>query len=159
MSQPDETDTSKTPEPYLVQVSQLVKHFPVTQGLVFERQIGAVKAVDGISLQHRPRRDAGAGGRERLRQDHRRADDAGAVPGHQRRGEDRRHRGERTPTGRAMLAVRRKAQMIFQDPYASLNPRWTVSGDRRRAAARAQAGEDRQGARPSGCRSCCCWWA
>ncbi|ROT34434.1 ATP-binding cassette domain-containing protein, partial [Micromonospora sp. HM5-17] len=31
----------------------LVKHFPITQGIVFKRQIGAVKAVDGIDLQLR----------------------------------------------------------------------------------------------------------
>ncbi len=34
----------------LVEVRDLVKHFPITQGIVFQRQIGAVKAVDGVSF-------------------------------------------------------------------------------------------------------------
>ena len=38
-----------TSEP-LVQVQDLVKHFPITQGIVFQRQIGAVKAVDGVTF-------------------------------------------------------------------------------------------------------------
>ena len=34
----------------LVQVSELKKHFPVTQGLIIEREVGSIKAVDGISF-------------------------------------------------------------------------------------------------------------
>ena len=34
----------------LVQVRDLVMHFPVTKGIVFQRQVGAVKAVDGVSF-------------------------------------------------------------------------------------------------------------
>ena len=34
----------------LVEVRDLVKHFPIRQGVIFQRQIGAVKAVDGVSF-------------------------------------------------------------------------------------------------------------
>ena len=51
----------------LLTVEDLRVHFPVTRGVVFRKQIGAVKAVDGVSLQPGARRDAGTGGRERLR--------------------------------------------------------------------------------------------
>ena len=50
MSEPNETNTPNGNHNYLVQVSQLVKYFPVTQGLIIERQVGTVKAVDGISF-------------------------------------------------------------------------------------------------------------
>ena len=52
------TESSETPadgaisdhrEP-LVEVRDLVKHFPIKQGVIFQRQIGAVKAVDGVSF-------------------------------------------------------------------------------------------------------------
>ena len=47
---PQASSSIQTDEPPLVQVSELFKHFPVMQGLVIERQIGSVKAVDGISF-------------------------------------------------------------------------------------------------------------
>ena len=34
----------------LIEVKDLTKHFPIKQGIVFQRQIGAVKAVDGVSF-------------------------------------------------------------------------------------------------------------
>ena len=46
-------DTQPAPSPEtqpLVQVDQLKKHFPIRQGLIIEREIGSVKAVDGISF-------------------------------------------------------------------------------------------------------------
>jgi oligopeptide transport system ATP-binding protein len=43
--------TETAPSTPLVQVNDLVKHFPVTSGLIFEHQVGAVRAVDGISLE------------------------------------------------------------------------------------------------------------
>ena len=108
----------------LLRVDNLVKHFPIMRG-VFQKQVGAVRAVDGVSF------------------DVKRGETLGLV-------------GEsgcgKSTTGRAVLqlyrptsgnvtfdgvdlvnlkgedlrAMRRKMQMIFQDPYASLNPRMTV---------------------------------
>lgn len=108
----------------LLVVDNLVKHFPVTKG-VFSRQVGAVRAVDGVSF---------------------------AVP----KGKTLSLVGEsgcgKTTTGRCILrlleptagrivfssvrvdeagkselrALRRSMQIIFQDPYGSLNPRMTV---------------------------------
>ncbi len=109
----------------LVQVRGLKMHFPITQGIIIQRQVGAIKAVDGITF------------------DIYRGETLGLV-------------GEsgcgKSTTGRAMLQLyrptagevyfedtnltaikgetlrrmRRRMQMIFQDPYASLNPRMTV---------------------------------
>ena len=37
----------------LVEVRDLVKHFPITQGIVFQKKVGAVRAVDGVSFDVR----------------------------------------------------------------------------------------------------------
>ncbi len=111
----------------LLDVKGLKMYFPVTQGLVFQRKVADIKAVDGISF-------------------------------HIKRGETLGLVGEsgcgKTTTGRAILQLyrptageimfqgqdltkmqhreirlmRRKMQIIFQDPYGSLNPRMTCGG-------------------------------
>jgi oligopeptide transport system ATP-binding protein len=109
----------------LLKVRNLKMHFPITQGIIVQRRVGAIKAVDGVSF------------------DILRGETLGLV-------------GEsgcgKSTTGRAILQLyrptagdvyfedvnltaikgerlrqmRRRMQMIFQDPYASLNPRMTV---------------------------------
>jgi oligopeptide transport system ATP-binding protein len=109
----------------IVRVRDLKMHFPITQGIIVQRKVGAIKAVDGITF------------------DIQRGETLGLV-------------GEsgcgKSTTGRAILQLyrptagevyfedlnlteikgeqlrrmRRRMQMIFQDPYASLNPRMTV---------------------------------
>ena len=109
----------------LLHVKDLVKHFPIRQGIIFSKQVGAVQAVDGISF------------------DVRKGDTLGLV-------------GEsgcgKTTAGRCILRLieptsgevvfdgkdipslakdelrqmRKDMQIIFQDPYGSLNPRMTV---------------------------------
>ena len=62
----------------VLQVDGLVKHFQVSRGIILRRQVGLVRAVEDVSFEIAPRRDAGAGRRIRLRQ----VDDrtAGAAP-------------------------------------------------------------------------------
>ena len=109
----------------LLSVQNLKMHFPITRGIILQRQVGSIKAVDGITF------------------DLMRGETLGLV-------------GEsgcgKSTTGRAILQLyeptagevvfegqdlthinsgdlrrmRRRMQMIFQDPYASLNPRMTV---------------------------------
>ncbi|HBX69615.1 MAG TPA: peptide ABC transporter substrate-binding protein, partial [Chloroflexi bacterium] len=110
----------------LVEVNNLVKHFPVTQGIIFERQTGAVQAVDGISFTIKAGETLGLVGESGCGKTtagrtllglYEMTDGAVSIDGHQ----------VRDAKSSEMLAIRRKAQMIFQDPYASLNPRWTVN--------------------------------
>ncbi|MEE8568943.1 MAG: oligopeptide/dipeptide ABC transporter ATP-binding protein [Anaerolineales bacterium] len=115
-----------TGDQVLVSVKDLKKHFPITRGIVIQRQVGAVRAVDGLTF------------------DIYRGETLGLV-------------GEsgcgKTTTGRTILQLyrptagkvildgtdlttikaeplrqmRHRMQMIFQDPFASLNPRMTIA--------------------------------
>ncbi|MGQ3300749.1 ABC transporter ATP-binding protein [Reyranella sp.] len=113
-----------TTEP-LLSVSGLTKHFPVKRGIVFQSAVGTVRAVDGLSFDVAPGEtlalvgESGCGksttGRLVLRL-------IEATEGTIRfAGRDVRglSRG-------ALRDLRRDMQIIFQDPYASLNPRLTV---------------------------------
>ncbi|MEE1751189.1 ATP-binding cassette domain-containing protein, partial [Streptomyces sp. SP18CS02] len=111
-------------EPVL-QVRELVKHYPLTRGVLFTRQIGAVKAVDWVSFDLYQGETLGIVGESgcgtstvaRLLVTLERPPSGRILY----KGEDITAR-----SGRALKAVRRNIQMVFQDPYTSLNPRMTV---------------------------------
>ena len=109
----------------LLQVRDLVKHFPITRGIVVQHKIGAVKAVDGVSFDVQWGETLGivgetGCGKSTTARLIMRLLDASA-------GEVRFDGRDITRLkGGALKAVRRAMQMIFQDPYSSLNPRKTV---------------------------------
>jgi peptide/nickel transport system ATP-binding protein/oligopeptide transport system ATP-binding protein len=109
----------------LLEVRNLVKHFPITRGVIFQRQVGSVKAVDGIDFAVQRGEtlgivgETGCGKTTIARLIVRLLDPtAGQVLFE---GED-----IATRKGAALKALHREMQMIFQDPYSSLNPRKTV---------------------------------
>ncbi|MFF1904727.1 ABC transporter ATP-binding protein [Kitasatospora sp. NPDC058218] len=111
-------------EPILA-VRDLVKYYPLTQGIVFKKQVGAVKAVDGISFDLRRGETLGIVGESgcgkstlaKVLMNLERATSGQVLF----KGEDITRL-----TGAGLKAVRRNIQMVFQDPYTSLNPRMTV---------------------------------
>ena len=103
----------------------VAKHFPVRRGVVLKRTVGQVRAVDGVSLElHRGETLGLVGesgcGKSTLARVLAGLDTAthGSV---ELNGEQLVGMSERR-----LRAVRRTVQMVFQDPYASLNPRMTV---------------------------------
>jgi oligopeptide transport system ATP-binding protein len=109
----------------ILEVRDLVKHYPLTQGVVIKRLVGAVKAVDGVSFDLGRGETLGIVGESGCGKStvaklvtNLEAPTRGSI----------RYKGEDITrlSGRALKAVRRNIQMVFQDPYTSLNPRMTV---------------------------------
>ncbi|MER6911486.1 dipeptide ABC transporter ATP-binding protein [Streptomyces sp. NPDC000594] len=118
---------SKGPEKRepLLTVEGLEKHFPIYGGFPFRRQVGAVKAVDGVDLTVYPGEalglvgESGCGKSTTGRLVTRLLEPTGGKITYA--GQDISH------AGRKQLApIRSEIQMIFQDPFSSLNPRQTV---------------------------------
>ena len=61
-------ETSK--DDVLLSVSNLKMHFPITRGIILQRQVGSIKAVDGVNFDLIARRNTRPGGRVRLRKIH-----------------------------------------------------------------------------------------
>jgi oligopeptide/dipeptide ABC transporter ATP-binding protein len=109
----------------IVSVRDLVKHFPITRGIVFQRQVGAVHAVDGVSFDVMEGEtlgivgETGCGKSTTARLITRLLEPTSGVIEY--RGEDVAH-----VSRKHLKPLRREMQIIFQDPYSSLNPRKTV---------------------------------
>jgi oligopeptide transport system ATP-binding protein len=109
----------------LLAVHDLHKHFPVKSGLLFERTVGEVKAVDGVSFDVHEGRTLGLVGE---------SGSGKSTTGYcvlqllrPTSGSVRFLGRELTTTRREELRrLRREMQIVFQDPYSSLNPRMTV---------------------------------
>ena len=108
----------------LIRARDLVKHFPVRAG-VLQRQVGAVRAVDGVSLDIARGEtlglvgETGCGKTTLARLVTRLLEPTGGTVEFD--GEDLTG-----ASGRGLKRLRREVQMIFQDPYSSLNPRKPV---------------------------------
>ncbi|GGW48069.1 ABC transporter ATP-binding protein [Streptomyces xantholiticus] len=109
----------------ILEVRDLYKHYPLTRGVLIKKQVGAVKAVDGVDVDLFAGETLGIVGESGCGKStlarmlvHLERPTAGSI----------RYRGEDISqlSGRALKAVRRNIQMVFQDPYTSLNPRMTV---------------------------------
>ncbi|UQI48086.1 dipeptide ABC transporter ATP-binding protein [Streptomyces sp. HU2014] len=109
----------------ILEVRDLVKHYPLTQGVLFKKQVGAVRAVDGVSFDLRRGETLGIVGESGCGK----STVAKLLVNLERpTSGEIRYKGEDITrlSGRALKAVRRNIQMVFQDPYTSLNPRMTV---------------------------------
>ncbi|HEV2088497.1 MAG TPA: dipeptide ABC transporter ATP-binding protein [Cryptosporangiaceae bacterium] len=117
--------TDPAPGEPILQIRDLVKHYPIRQGIVYKRTVGHVRAVDGVSFDLRKGEtlgivgESGCGkstlGRLLMRLER---PTAGSVlyKGQNIFGMDRG----------ALRRLRRNIQLVMQDPYTSLNPRMTV---------------------------------
>ena len=117
--------TARTGREPLVRLAGVKKYFPLTRGIIFQKRIGNVHAVDGVDMEIYPGETLGLVG------------ETGCGKSTLARlvvrlyeltegqiffdGQDISHLH-----GKELRAMRRDMQMIFQDPYASLNPRKTV---------------------------------
>lgn len=109
----------------LMEVRDLQMHFPVSKGVIFQSRVGDIKAVDGVSFQIMRGETLGLVG------------ESGSGKTTLGRcilqllkptGGQVRFRGQDLTqlSGKEMRPLRRELQVIFQDPYGSLNPRMTV---------------------------------
>ncbi|WP_329257989.1 dipeptide ABC transporter ATP-binding protein [Streptomyces sp. NBC_01478] len=121
---PEATKGGVAPGETLLKVTGLQKHFPIKKGLL-QRQVGAVHAVDGLDFEVKAGEtlgvvgESGCGKSTMGRLITRLLEPTGGTVEFQ--GKDITHLGVS-----GMRPLRRDMQMIFQDPYSSLNPRHTI---------------------------------
>ncbi|MBQ1009977.1 dipeptide ABC transporter ATP-binding protein [Micromonospora sp. M51] len=109
----------------ILEVRDLVKHYPVTQGVVFKKTVGQVKAVDGVSFDLRAGETLGVVGESgcgkstlaRVLMNLEKPTEGSVL-----------YKGQDISklSGGALRRLRRQIQLVMQDPYTSLNPRMTV---------------------------------
>jgi oligopeptide transport system ATP-binding protein len=109
----------------MLEVTNLKKHFPISSGIIFQRQVGAVKAVDDVSFKVYKGETLGLVGESgcgksttgrTVLQLYRPTSGSVKFEGHELS----------TMPPDELRHMRKKMQMIFQDPFASLNPRMSV---------------------------------
>lgn len=115
------TDTKQA----LVQIKGLKKYFPVTQGIVIQRKVADVKAVDGLDFEIRKGETLGLVGESGCGKS---TTGRAILQLYRPTAGDVFFQGKNLCKlqGEELRKMRRHMQMIFQDPYASLNPRMTV---------------------------------
>ena len=109
----------------LLEVKDLKMHFPVTSGVILQRKVGAIKAVDGVSFSIRPGQTLGLVGE---------SGSGKTTVGRCIIQLNQATSGEVwlddidlcKANGKQLRAMRRRMQMVFQDPYSSLNPRMNI---------------------------------
>jgi len=120
-----ETPGQGTDPEVVLEVRDVKKHFPLTQGIVFRRTIGHVKAVDGVSFQLKRGETLGVVGESGCGK---------STLGRLLMGLETPTDGSIKLLGREMAGLkpnemrrmRRDIQIVLQDPYSSLDPRMTV---------------------------------
>jgi oligopeptide transport system ATP-binding protein len=113
-------------EEVVLEVRDLVKHFPLTQGVVIRRNVGAVQAVDGVSFDLRRGETLGIVGESGCGK----STVAKLLMGLEQPTSGHAYFNDQdifTLDGDARRKVRRNIQLVMQDPYSSLNPRMTVA--------------------------------
>ncbi len=124
---PAPAPATAAPDGPLVRVDGLKMYFPITEGLILERHVGDVRAVDGVTFELRRGETLGLVG------------ESGCGKSTTGRAIVRLYRPTAgrvefdgaditTLEGDQLRRMRRRMQMVFQDPYSSLNPRMNVTG-------------------------------
>ena len=132
-----DTETSETlPSDVILRVNHLVKEFPINRGVVFKKQVGAVHAVSGVSFQVKRGEtvglvgESGCGKSTTARSILRLLEPTAGEVWFQGQSEDGTIDAPVDVAGadrETLRNLRRELQIVFQDPYASLNPRMTVA--------------------------------